>query len=397
MKVKSLELKDFKKFKEVTINDFDPYLNLFIGINGAGKSSILDAISLLLSAFTSRLTTNNSKGVPIMEEYIRRGASSCSITLSLDNNIYWTKSKSRKLEKSEESNFNLLNEFTKNYRERLDSKVCESVPIIIHYGVKRSVTEIPLRFPKDDNTNPTVAYKDWRDSKASYRDIFPWLRGEEDYENEQRIDNPSFRSRGLEALRKALTNIFPGYTELKVRRKPRLEVILKKKEQELTLSQLSDGEKCYIALVCDIVRRLSLANPKKEILSGDGIVLIDEIDLHLHPSWEETVMPKLHSTFPNLQFIVSAHSPLVASNIQGKIYAVNDGKVLTLPTIFGLDYSQILQDWMGVSSENKEIASLISLLQSYTKHNMEKQILAIRKKLEEMKVDLSVYGFTKDN
>jgi predicted ATP-binding protein involved in virulence len=376
MKLKSLNITDFRGLSDVNITDLDPHLNLLIGVNGAGKSSILDAIALLLIAFTSRLSISGNKGnaasLFLSSDVKRFSRSGCTLRITLDNDVTWSMFKTLKLEKKEKSDYSELNNYTKNLRIQLDERIQKSVPIIVHYGVKRSNT---------DNLLPTAAYKDWINSKASYRDIFPWLRSEEDYENELIRDNPTARDRGLEALRRAMLSIFPEYTDLRVRRKPRQEVVLKKNNEEFPLSLLSDGEKCYIALVCDIVRRLTIANPQSEILDGDGIVMIDEVDLHLHPKWEQSIMTNLRKTFCNIQFIVSAHSPLVASNFDGKVYAVNNGTVTSLPRIFGLDYSTILQDWMNTSSENKDISVLVELYNAYKKHNMTEQAQAVKERL----------------
>ncbi len=382
MKIKALLIENFRGLANVEITKFDSNLNLLIGINGSGKSSVLDAIALLLSAFTARLTTSGSKGNVIPLESIRRDSRrGCLLDLTLDNDVGWSKYRIKKLDKREVSDYSELNEFTSKIRNQLDEGQQICVPIIVHYGVRRSVTEIPLKFPNADTSLPTATYKDWLDSKASYRDIFPWIRAEEDYENEMRVENANARNRGLEALREAMRRVFPEYTDLKVRRKPHQEVVLKKNGEELLLSQLSDGEKCYIALVCDIVRRLSLANPSGEILDGEGVVLIDEVDLHLHPSWEQTVMEKLHATFKNIQFIVSAHSPLVASHFNGKIFAVSNGTVIPLPRLFGLDYSTILQDWMSTTPSNKKLNSMLELYYAYKENNMKEQANQVWQKI----------------
>ena len=385
MKIKKIEIQDFRGLSNVIIDNLDPHLNLLMGVNGAGKSSVLDAIALLLSAYTARLTTSGSKGTQIAVNDIKRDSrDGCSLSITLESGVKWMKFKTRKMDKKEDSDYTQLVKYTQPLREQLDNQKLINLPAIVHYGVKRSVTDIPLKFPNTDNQLSSATYKDWLDSKASYRDIFPWIRGEEDYENELRIDNPDARDRGLEALREAMRSIFPEYTDIRVRRKPHLEVVLKKHNEELLLSQLSDGEKCYLALVLDIVRRLTIANPKGEILNGEGIVLIDEVDLHLHPSWEATVMPKLHEVFPNIQFIVTAHSPLVASHFDGQVYGVMNGNVTALPRLFGLDYSTILQDWMGTRPENREVNSLIELYRAYTKHNMIEQAKEVKHRIIEL-------------
>lgn len=385
MKIQKIEIKDFRGLSDVTIDNLDRSLNLLIGVNGAGKSSVLDATALLLSAYTARLTTSGSKGVQIPVNDIQRDSrTGCTIVLTLDNDIKWKKFRTRKMDKKEDSDYTQLVKYTQPLREQLDNQEKVNLPVIVHYGVKRSVTDIPLKFPNTDNQLASAAYKDWLDSKASYRDIFPWLRGEEDYENELRRDNPDARDRGLESLREVMRVVFPEYTDIRVRRKPHLEVVLKKHGEELPLSQLSDGEKCYLALVFDIIRRLTIANPTGEILKGEGIVLIDEVDLHLHPSWESTVMEKLHEVFPNIQFIVSAHSPLVASHFDGQVYGVRNGEVDILPRLHGLDYSTILMEYMGVRPENREISSLVEMYRAYTRHNMKEQADAVFNRLVEL-------------
>lgn len=382
MKIQKIEIHDFRGLSDVTIDNLDKNLNLLMGVNGAGKSSVLDAIALLLSAYTARLTTAGSKGTQIAVNDIHRDSrSGCTLSITLDNGVKWTKFKTRKMDKKEDSDYAQLVAFTQPLRQQLDNQDEVNLPVIVHYGVKRSVTDIPLKFPNTDNQLSNAAYKDWLDSKASYRDIFPWLRGEEDYENELIRENPDARDRGLEALRVAMRSIFPEYTDIRVRRKPHLEVVLKKHDEELPLSQLSDGEKCYLALVLDIVRRLTLANPTGDILKGEGIVLIDEVDLHLHPSWEATVMEKLNHSFPNIQFIVSAHSPLVASHFDGQVYGVRNGDVTALPRLFGLNYSTILQDWMMAESENKEMTILADLYKMYREYDMQEQAEEVWQKI----------------
>ena len=78
-------------------------------------------------------------------------------------------------------------------------------------------------------------------------------------------------------------------------------------------SQLSDGERGILALVLDLTRRLAQANPHLDdpAAEAEAVVLIDEIDLHLHPTWQRTIMAYLSERFPRTQFVVTAHSPLV--------------------------------------------------------------------------------------
>ena len=108
-------------------------------------------------------------------------------------------------------------------------------------------------------------------------------------------------------------------TNIKVARKPRLRMKVEKNGINLDVSQLSDGEKCTMTLFGDLARRLCIANPRlDDPLKGDGVVLIDEIELHMHPSWQRMVLPKLQETFPNIQFIITTHSPIVLSEVDDR-------------------------------------------------------------------------------
>jgi predicted ATP-binding protein involved in virulence len=129
----------------------------------------------------------------------------------------------------------------------------------------------------------------------------------------------AYRNEGqeLNTVTKAIEQFVPEYTHLRVKRVPRPHMLIDKNKETFNLDQLSDGEKNLIALVGDIARRLAIGNPhKKNPLKGDGVILIDEIDLHLHPSWQRLVVPKLLEVFPNCQFFISTHSPQVISHVK---------------------------------------------------------------------------------
>jgi predicted ATP-binding protein involved in virulence len=124
---------------------------------------------------------------------------------------------------------------------------------------------------------------------------------------------------------------------------------------------LSDGEKCYLTLVADIARRLATANPELEDpLTGDGIVMIDEVDLHLHPSWQAGIIPKLRDTFGNCQFFLTTHSPHVVSDIKSfekeMLLLLDKGeRVYSGITPFGKPADSILTDFFQLDSlRNKE-------------------------------------------
>ncbi len=121
--------------------------------------------------------------------------------------------------------------------------------------------------------------------------------------------------RELSVVTGAIEQFVPEYSNLRVTRVPTPRMLIDKKGDTFNLEQLSDGEKNLIALVGDIARRFAMANSHlANPLEGEGVVLIDEIDLHLHPGWQRLVIPQLLKTFPNCQFFLTTHSPQVISH-----------------------------------------------------------------------------------
>lgn len=116
----------------------------------------------------------------------------------------------------------------------------------------------------------------------------------------------------------------------------------------VTLSQLSDGYQSTMSWIGDLVSRLSYAFPDADdLLEQEGVVLIDEVDIHLHPTWQRRILDQLRQTFPNIQFIVTTHSPLVAANAkEGELLVLKEEQdhviVESVPSVQGWRADQIL-------------------------------------------------------
>jgi predicted ATP-binding protein involved in virulence len=127
----------------------------------------------------------------------------------------------------------------------------------------------------------------------------------------------------IKAFNTALNVFLDDFSDVKVMEEPVL-LNIKKDDCQLSIVQLSDGERSFFAMISDLVRRLALANPLlDDPLQGAGVVLIDELELHLHPKWQREVVEKLRATFPNIQFITTTHSPFI-------IQTAREGEVIKL-------------------------------------------------------------------
>lgn len=131
----------------------------------------------------------------------------------------------------------------------------------------------------------------------------------------------------------------------------------------INAEQLSDGERGLLALVLDLTRRLSQMNPELDepTSEAEAVVLIDEIELHLHPGWQRQTVSNLTAAFPRCQFIVTTHSPQVIGEVEHeRIQVIADGQVHSPARSLGVDSSSLLEEVMGAPSRTEEVSALLS-------------------------------------
>ena len=372
MKVDSLHLVHFRSSRDLTL-DLEQDVTVLVGMNGAGKSSILDALAISLSWAAARVRSPNSQGRKILDTDIHNEKTFSWLELACregNDKVTWRLVQARKgrnpdRDLSGMTSLVRLNAWASDVRDQT-GRTGESanLPAFVYYPVNRAVLDIPLRIRKTHAFSQLEAYDDAFTVGANFRDFFEWYRNREDLENEGlRESGRLTEDSQLRAVRQAITGFLPGFSRISVKRNPlRMEVT--KGEEKLRIEQMSDGEKCLFAMVGDLARRLAIANPERENpLAGSGIVLIDEIDLHLHPEWQRQVVSMLARVFPNCQFVLSTHSPQVVGEVEARCIrrlVVNrlDGLVATPPPqALGLDSAEILDELMEASSRNRAVTA----------------------------------------
>ena len=377
MRVQKLWLKNFRGFSQLELT-FEERVNVLVGINGAGKSSILDCLAILLSRISSAVISPKSSGRQFAEEDIanRTSVTSNAVAVEFDGGGYrWSLAKTRRGKPHEESSsIQDTRVIAGLLQARFAADEFASLPLFIYYPVNRAVLDIPLRIKSKHVFDQISAYDDALTGANNFRVFFEWFRDREDIENEQfrkqregglTPESATFLDPQLVAVRSAIATFLPGFSKLQVKRSP-LRMTITKEGKDLIISQLSDGEKCTLAMVGDLARRLAMANPGLDNpLEGRGIVLIDEVDLHMHPSWQRMVVPTLAKTFENCQFIISTHSPQVLSEVQSKsIWMISPEATEALHPdgAYGLDSNRILEDIMQVPERPLEVKSRIDAL-----------------------------------
>lgn len=411
MQIKRLELKNFARFEELII-DFAPQhdaqgnVTVFIGNNGSGKTALLKSLALSLSWLVARIERERGSGSPISELDISNGTNFSQISLTVEEQgkaFQWALAKTAKGKKSKaESSLTDTTKLADIYRTQFTENNKASFPLIIYYPVERAVLDVPLKIRTKHNFSQLDGYDNSLSQGVDFRRFFEWFRDREDADNENlrifwSLDDTTIpilntltsfeeldafwegkRDKQLSVVRKAIFSFMPEFYNLRIERKPRLRMIATKKmivsplevvqlsdgrrgevfrPEHLDILQLSQGEKSLMALVGDIARRLAMMNPALENpLHGEGVVLIDEVDMHLHPNWQRSIVQNLQKTFPNCQFILTTHSPAVISDSPNLlVYELNDGEVTQLPNLYGMDVNMVLLQEMDTGVRNSQI------------------------------------------
>jgi predicted ATP-binding protein involved in virulence len=364
VKVKRLKINSFRGISDLTLEFDTDEPTVFIGVNGVGKSSILECLAILLSWLTKRIQNPNSSGRSFNEDDIKKGCKEThnEITISMDDEqeLVWSLTKvSKGRSKETSSNLGELKIVVDRIHRQLDSTSLVELPLAIYYPTNRAVLDIPLKIRTKHSFEQITAYDEvLTGGQIDFRRFFEWFRDREDLENEMRLnDYNKYRDHELEAVRDAIANLLDGFSNLRVRRSP-LRMTVEKQGDELIVNQLSDGEKCLLALAGDLARRLAIANPSLDNpLHGYGVVLIDEIELHLHPKWQRAIIPNLAKTFPNCQFIITTHSPQVISDLKWVhlLRSTSEGIVIQRIPSYGKDSNRILETLMGTPERPQEI------------------------------------------
>lgn len=391
MKIQSLELNNFRKYSNLRIDFPQENFLVFIASNGEGKTTILDSLSYCFSHITGQLFSNQVKykiETMLMEDDIKVGAESttCKTKINWPDIDLEIEVARNKAENS--SSFKLTpNNFLSTIRDKIKNDHNYTIPILHYYRANRTnirYSHLPLV--------PTYDPKLWAYSHAfaksisSFKDFEFWYSamskmGDSSAEKENLIHtvNKSI----LEFLN--VLNDENRYKDIRLRHtnpnekaiadQYRLEILIE--NSWIKLRNLSSGEKYMILLIGDISRRLFIANNKSaNSHNGEGIVLIDEIELHLHPTWQRNVIDSITKAFPNVQFIFSTHSPQVLSSVSDEnIIILEKDKWFTSGiSPKGKDSNSILEELMSTSRRPKNIEDKIQKLL---------EILAIEKKISE--------------
>ena len=349
MILRELVVSNYRAFQDERFF-FSERVTVIAGVNGRGKSAILDGLSLLLSRLLPQVTPAKGGYKYLRPQDIHQGQEALQLKLlasfenipvdfSIDYDLLVGQRPKKLLPQVKRAIQQIYGD---------PDRAGDAAPIAVFYTTDRAAYRLPKKLLKGLSDTPAAAYHgalsnrqiDFRDFMSRYRTWRDSLdRGE---------DRLGVRRQTLDAIDRTIRVFLPEFENVEVLTEPTLRLVVSKRGQQLDLTQLSDGERSLLAMMIDLCRRLSLANPElNDPLQGAGVVLIDEVELHLHPQWQREVVEKLRLTFPRIQFILTTHSPFVMQSVHsGEELILLDGQPLAELENKGVE--EIARALMGV-------------------------------------------------
>lgn len=394
MHIEKVTIENFRCFEHLEVK-LNPDVNVFVGNNGSGKSALLDAIAASLFPYLSNVQ-NFSEHKQLQQSIVKvkdfRVTKKEQIAGDISFNFSSTSfpDVKSKYEFRESTSGNTIvnpiipnsTEFHQAIRREHDYFNRSSrpqIPLAVYYQGHRSFAGIEdIKTLQNRSFDRFSSLNRSLDAAANFNDLAQWffVRELQELRAAKQSGDINLELEDLKAVRSAVAFlIHPSSSVYFSQETSKAELKVKwtdeiGNEKDLLVNQLSAGYRNMLALVMDFARRLVQANPNIEKpLSAEAVLLIDEIDLHLHPVWQQSVIPDLRRVFPNTQILVTTHSPEVVTTVeQHQVFLLENYQVKDCPSpTRGMKSSEVVRYVLGLNDlrpETEEKQTLIQLFEA---------------------------------
>lgn len=377
MRIDDLTVTNFNGFERRTFS-FNPRFNLLVGDNATGKTSVLDALAVAAGSwFLGIRGYQKSPGIHDEEVRVAAHAHLDSYTFEkqfpsriecsgvvMGQQLNWARELQRAGGRTTTVGAKPISEVAAKAERRVRAGEAITLPLICAYGTERLWFETVHHARKNGATSPKGrpsrldGYRDCLNFALQETALIAWVRDQSMVSLQTRKDTVA-----LGVVKSAITMCMEGAKSLYYDGRYKDLVVLLDASGPQLFKNLSDGQRIMLTLVGDLASRAAVLNPHLEnaaLRETPGVVIVDELDLHLHPKWQRRVIHDLKNTFPSLQFIATTHSPQLVGEAQPDEVRLLDGSETTQPPrSFGIDSSRVLEEVMGAGSRDDSVRGLL--------------------------------------
>jgi predicted ATP-binding protein involved in virulence len=382
MRIDHLEIENFKKFKHQSL-ELHPRFTLLAGDNGAGKTTVLDALAVAMGLWHKAAPGSGWRNIlaeeirleryPAGDRVLFKPALPSKITVQgavgAKEGLGWTRM-------IRQGGTHTTNAGAKDAEQAITQLVkaadaqAASLPVLAYYGAGRAwlpTNKRPAGPTSQRKPQRFDAYYNCLDTRIRDRYLNEWFLFETAAANGRSEYRPGFL-----AVKQAVLNCVPECDGLRFDGDLK-QIVLSIRGFEQPFYNLSAGQRMMLALAADIAikavtlnsyllgpGRVGADDPNQVIKRSPGIVLIDELDVHLHPKWQRRVASDLKRTFGNMQFVCTSHSPQIIVELLPEEIREVDEDFISMPVrSYGIDSSRILEELMGASSRSHSVDELL--------------------------------------
>lgn len=359
MKINNITIDNFRGF-EHKFFELDPKMNVILGDNTTGKTTLLQAVQIALGAFLQEMTflpggngysrnfrptdhvkiySESSKGfIPIKQKPSIEVNAECVIgqfdkftqQINTSTNHIWWKRTSNKNSKANALQLMNFVADIEDKRRKADEEGTNSLfPLFLSFGATRLEKNYRgAEKTKQRETRETKAYKCALDEQVDFKGAFDWI-----YRYEKSFDKGSEFAGTNEAFLNAIKDAIPAIRQIDIDTKNNeftAQIKMSKDDEPywLTYDMMSAGFKAMINITAEIAHRCIELNGflgLEAVKKTPGIIMIDEVDLYLHPHWQQHILSDLQTAFPEMQFVVTTHSPFIVQSVKSQNVITLDG------------------------------------------------------------------------
>ena len=426
MHLNKLQLTNFKLFEDKSF-EFHESFNLVIGENGAGKTTLLDALAIALGGWAHGYIKNQQNLRPIEDSEIREiqkdsrfdkvkqtevlaEGSALIVDRNREKKTVYAKWKRQRTEGYSHTNLsgkiqygNYPTVYNLNFKSQgtdilsYIEKVGDfTLPLIAFYECNRlwlAENELNLASSARNKYSRFDPYVDCFHTGADHKAVGEWILKHELASTQQKKETPV-----LSSIKAAARASLEGCVGLQFDFERSRIMLEFENGKWIPFEHLSDGQRTMLGLFCDLARRAAILNPHLEgqaSLETPGVVLIDELDLHLHPKWQRKIIDSLRSCFPRVQFFCTTHSPFL-------IQSLREGKLIQLSEISEDEYTDssiedIVEGIQGVPlpQKSKRFRDMMLAAEEYYRklHDLEQtyagNLEELKNRLDELTIPFS--------